>query len=97
LVVEKEPPVTTLPAKDPFESLRTIVLAPFELDAVVRALTKVPEVTFEALIAVRATPLPDTDVKVPVAALTVVAVKVPLTVKLPAIPDNPLTKLVPSQ
>jgi hypothetical protein len=56
------------------------------------AVATVPEVIFEALMAVRATPLPDTLVKVPV-----VAVKVPLTLKLPVEPDNPFIKLVPSQ
>lgn len=92
LVVEKDPPVTTLPAKEPFESLKTIVLEPLDDAAVVLALEIVPLEILEALIAVNAIPLPETDEKVPVVAVTV-----PLTVKFPDVPDRPLTKLVPSQ
>jgi hypothetical protein len=66
------------------------------------AVATVPDVIFEALIAVKATPFPETVVKAPVVplnvvAFAVVAVTVPLTLKLPAEPDRPLTKFVPSQ
>jgi hypothetical protein len=56
--------VPTLAAKDPLESLATIVEAPLAEAAVVLALSKVPAVIAEALIAVRAEPLPEKDVPV---------------------------------
>jgi hypothetical protein len=56
--------VPTLAVNDPLASRATIVLAPFAEAAVVLALSKVPDVTFEALIAVRATPLPVNDAPV---------------------------------
>jgi hypothetical protein len=62
-------PVITLPAKLPFASLATIVDAPLADAAVVLALSKVPEVTLLALIAVSATPLPDIDAAVIAPAL----------------------------
>jgi hypothetical protein len=64
----------TLDPKLPEASRRTIVLALFAVLPVVRALSKVPEVTLEALIAVRATALPVILVKLPLVALTVVKV-----------------------
>jgi len=78
LAVEKEPPVTILPANEPFESLATMVEAPFAEAAVVRAFATVPLEMLEALIAVKATPLPETLVKVPVAAVNTLAAKEPL-------------------
>jgi hypothetical protein len=57
-------PVITLPAKDPLESRATIVEAPLAEAAEVLALSKVPVVIAEALIAVRAEPLPEKDVPV---------------------------------
>jgi hypothetical protein len=67
----------TFPAVNaPLASRATIVLALFEVLAVVLALSKVPEVTLEALIAVKATPLPDTLVNEPVVPLKVVALEV---------------------
>jgi hypothetical protein len=92
LAVEKELPATAFAAKEPFASLTTIVLAPLAVAAVVLALAKVPVVILEALIAVMAAPLPETVVKVPVVAVTV-----PLTTKLPVVPDIPSKKLTPSQ
>jgi hypothetical protein len=56
--------VPTLAAKDPLESLATIVEAPLAEAAEVLALSKVPAVIAEALIAVMAAPLPEKDVPV---------------------------------
>jgi hypothetical protein len=70
-------PVITLPAKEPLESRKTMVEAPLEADPVVRALAIVPLEILEALIAVKATPLPDTEVKVPVVAVTTFPAKEP--------------------
>jgi hypothetical protein len=56
--------VPTFPAKDPLESLTTIVEAPLAEVAEVLALSKVPAVIAEALIAVIAAPLPEKDVPV---------------------------------
>jgi hypothetical protein len=64
--------VTIFAPKLPSASRRTIVLALLAVLPVVRALSKVPEVTLEALIAVKATPLPDTLVNEPVVAVTLV-------------------------
>ena len=68
--------VTILAPKLPSASRRTIVLALLAVLPVVRALSSVPEVTLEALIAVKATPLPDTLVNAPVVPLKVVALDV---------------------
>jgi hypothetical protein len=68
--------VTIFAPKLPSASRRTIVLALLAVLPVVRALSKVPEVTLEALIAVKATPLPDTLVNAPVVPLKVVALDV---------------------
>jgi hypothetical protein len=59
--------VISFEVKFPLASLVTIVEAPFDALAVVRALAKVPEAMLEALIAVSAIPLPeiDTDVIAP--------------------------------
>jgi hypothetical protein len=57
-------PVTTFPAKEPLASRRTIVEAPLAEEAEVLALSKVPVVIAEALIAVIAEPLPEKDVPV---------------------------------
>jgi hypothetical protein len=65
--------VTVLAEKLPPESRETIVDAPLELDAVVRALAMVPELMLEALIAVIAVPSPLKD-----AAETTLAPKLPL-------------------
>jgi hypothetical protein len=54
-------PVTTLPVKEPLASRRTIVEAPLAEAAEVLALSKVPEEILEALMAVKAIPLPDTE------------------------------------
>jgi hypothetical protein len=51
--------VTTLPAKDPSASRKTIVEAPFDEDAVVLSLDIVPELMLEALISVSKAPLPE--------------------------------------
>jgi hypothetical protein len=67
--------------KLPSASLRTIVLALLAVLPVVRALSKVPEVTLEALIAVKATPLPETLVNAPVVPLKVVALDVVAVIK----------------
>jgi hypothetical protein len=56
--------VTPSVAKSPEASRRTIVLAPLEEEAVVLALSRVPVVIAEALMAVRADPLPDIEVAV---------------------------------
>jgi hypothetical protein len=53
--------VITLAVKEPLESRATIVEAPLAESAEVLALSKVPEEMLEALIAVRAMPLPETD------------------------------------
>jgi hypothetical protein len=76
--------VTTLAAKLPLESLATIVDAPLAEAAVVLALAIVPADMLEALIAVRATPLPEIDVVV-----IAFAVKFPLA-SLATIVDAPL-------
>jgi hypothetical protein len=68
--------VTIFAPKLPSASRRTIVLALLAVLPVVRALSKVPEVTLEALIAVKATPLPETLVNAPVVPLKVVALDV---------------------
>jgi hypothetical protein len=62
--------------KLPLASLATIVEALFASEAVVLALAIVPELIFEALIAVKATPLPETLVNAPVVPLKVVALDV---------------------
>ena len=68
-----------LPAsKAPLASRSTIVLALLDVLPVVRALSRVPDVMFEALIAVKATPLPEMLVALTVVAFTVLAVKSPL-------------------
>jgi hypothetical protein len=80
LIAEPSPlkaPEIIFAPKLPFASRRTIVLALLAVLPVVRALSKVPEVTLEALIAVRATPLPETLVNEPV-----VAVNTPVPLKL---------------
>jgi hypothetical protein len=86
-VNEPDVPEITLPAKEPSESRATIVEAPLAEAAVVLALSKVPEEMLEALMAVKAIPLPDTFVKAPVVPLKVVALDVvaftTLAVKLP--------------
>jgi hypothetical protein len=79
LIAEPSPlkaPETVLAPKLPEASRRTIVLALFAVLPVVLALSKVPLDMFEALIAVRATPLPDTLVNAPVVPLKVVALDV---------------------
>ena len=68
--------VTMFAPKLPLASRATIVEALFASEAVVLALAIVPEAIFEALIAVSATPLPDTFVNAPVVALTVAPLKV---------------------
>jgi hypothetical protein len=60
-VNEPDAPVITFPAKEPSASRRTIVEAPLAEVAVVLALSKVPEEMLEALIPVKAIPLPDTE------------------------------------
>ena len=81
-----------LPAsKAPLASRSTIVLALLDVLPVVRALAIVPLVMFEALIAVRATPLPDTLVKLPVVPLNVVALDVVAVITLAA--KEPLASL----
>ena len=76
--------VIILAPKLPLASLATIVDALFASEAVVRALAKVPDVTLEALIAVKATPLPDTLVNAPVVPLKVVAFDVVAVIVLAA-------------
>jgi hypothetical protein len=76
--------VTIFAPKLPSASLRTIVFALLAVLPVVRALAIVPLVMFEALIAVRATPLPDTLVNEPVVPLKVVAFDVVAVMTLPA-------------
>jgi len=70
--------LTTLAENDPFASLATIVLAPLAEAAVVRALSKVPEVTLDALIAVSEDPFPEILVKVPVVPVITFPAKEPL-------------------
>ena len=70
--------VTTLAANEPLASLATIVLAPLAEAAVVLALSKVPEVTLDALIAVSEDPFPEILVKVPVVPVTTFPAKEPL-------------------
>jgi hypothetical protein len=67
----------------------TIVDAPLAVAAVVLALAMVPEAIFEALIAVRATPLPDTEVNVPVVPVITFPAKLPFA-SLATIVDAPL-------
>jgi hypothetical protein len=76
--------VTIFAPKLPLASLATIVEALFASEAVVLALASVPELIFDALIAVRATPLPDTLVNEPVVPLKVVALDVVAVMTLPA-------------
>ena len=57
-------PVITFPAKEPLASRTTRVEAPLAEVALVLALSKVPEEIDEALMAVRAEPLPEKDVPV---------------------------------
>jgi hypothetical protein len=76
--------VPTFAAKDPFESLATMVEAPLALAAVVRALAIVPLAILDALIAVSAIPLPEIEVVV-----TAFAVKFP-DASLATIVDAPL-------
>jgi predicted dinucleotide-binding enzyme len=83
--------VPTLAAKEPLESLATMVEAPFAEAAVVRAFAMVPLDIFEALIAVNATPLPEIEVKVPVVAVTTLAAKLPLA-SLATIVEAPLAE-----
>jgi hypothetical protein len=61
-----------------------MVDAPLAEAAVVRALSIVPEEILEALILVKATPLPETFVKAPVVPLNVVALDVVAVITLPA-------------
>jgi hypothetical protein len=68
--------------KLPLASRATIVDAPFASEAVVLALAIVPELIFEALIAVSATPLPETLVNEPVVPLKVVALDVVAVMRL---------------
>jgi hypothetical protein len=70
--------VTALAANEPLASLATIVEAPLAEAAVVRAFAIVPLVIFEALIAVRDTPLPDILVNVPVVPVITFPAKEPL-------------------
>jgi hypothetical protein len=65
--------VMTLAPKLPSASRRTIVLALLAVLPVVRALAIVPLEIFDAFMAVKATPLPDTLVNEPVVPLNVVA------------------------
>jgi hypothetical protein len=62
---------------EPLTSLETIVLAPLASEAVVLAFAIVPDEMFEALIAVSATPLPETDVNVPVVPVITLPAKEP--------------------
>jgi hypothetical protein len=64
--------------KSPDASRKTIVLAPLADEAVVRALSKVPEVTLEALIAVSDEALPEILVNVPVVPVITLPAKEPL-------------------
>jgi hypothetical protein len=57
-------PVITFPAKEPLASRTTIVEAPLEEVAEVLALSKVPVVIAEALMAVMEEPLPEKDAPV---------------------------------
>jgi hypothetical protein len=82
-----EEAVITLEPKLPEASRKTKVLALLAVLPVVRALSKVPEVTLEALIAVKAMALPVMFVKLPLVALTVVAAIV-LTAKSPLASRN---------
>jgi hypothetical protein len=69
--------VTTLALKLALASRKTKVFAEAASVPVVLALAMVPLAMFEALIAVRATPLPDTDVNEPVVAVTTLPAKEP--------------------
>jgi hypothetical protein len=90
LIAEIEAPVplnvavTILAPKEPLASRDTMVDAPLASDAVVLALAIVPLEIFDALIAVSATPLPDTLVNAPVVPLKVVALDVVAVITLPA-------------
>ena len=64
--------VTIFAPKLPSASRATIVLALFAVLAVVLALARVPLDIFDALMAVKAMPLPDTEVNDPVVAVTLV-------------------------
>jgi hypothetical protein len=64
-----EAPVIAPAANSPDVPRNTIVEAPLAVAAVVRALAIVPLDTLEALIAVKAEPFPDTEVKVPAFAV----------------------------
>jgi hypothetical protein len=75
---DTEVKVPAFAVKLPDESRATIVLAPLAEAAVVLALSKVPEVTLEALIAVNEVPLPDMLVKVPVVPVITFPEKDPL-------------------
>jgi hypothetical protein len=94
LIAEIEAPlplkvaVTTLAPKEPLASRDTMVDAPLASEAVVRALANVPEVTLEAFMAVKATPLPETLVNEPVVPLKVVALDVVAVMVLAA--NDPL-------
>jgi hypothetical protein len=93
ILVNKEPsPLNAaeivLAPKLPVASRSTIVLALLDVLAVVYVLPIVPLEILEALIAVKATPLPETLVNEPVVAVTVVAftfVKAPVLGVLPPI------------
>jgi hypothetical protein len=76
--------VIMLAPKLPFASRTTIVDALFASEAVVRALAIVPLEILDALIAVSATPLPDTLVNEPVVPLKVVALDVVAVITLAA-------------
>jgi hypothetical protein len=90
LIAEIEAPlplnvaVTILAPKEPLASRDTMVDAPLASEAVVLALAIVPLEIFEALIAVNATPLPETLVNAPVVPLKVVALDVVAVITLPA-------------
>jgi len=72
-----EEAVITLDPKLPEASRSTIVLALFDVLPVVRALSIVPELIFEALICANCiAPVPDTLVNAPVVPLNVVALAV---------------------
>ena len=70
---EKDVPVIAPAANSPEAPRRTIVEAPLAVAAVVLAFAIVPEAMLEALIAVKATPLPEIEVNVPE-----LAIKLPL-------------------
>jgi hypothetical protein len=80
LIADKpEPSAVIIPAlNSPDVPRNTIVEAPLAVAAVVLALATVPVDMFEALIAVRATPFPETEVKVPVVPVITLPAKEPL-------------------